>query len=51
MKTKHITDFPEARLAPEAHQSYFLGLAFGSDGSHLYASMGLLIRFTERIDR
>jgi DNA-binding beta-propeller fold protein YncE len=42
MKTNQITDFPEARLPPEAHQSYFLGLAFSSDGSHLYASIGSL---------
>ena len=26
----------------EAHQTYFLGLAFGSDGKHLYASMASL---------
>ncbi len=28
------------RLGESAHQSYFLGLAFSSDGSHLYASIG-----------
>jgi DNA-binding beta-propeller fold protein YncE len=38
--TNQVTDFPEDRLGEEAHQSYFLGLAFSSDGSHLYASMG-----------
>jgi DNA-binding beta-propeller fold protein YncE len=35
-----LTDFPDDRLGEEAHQSYFIGLAFSSDGSHLYASMG-----------
>jgi DNA-binding beta-propeller fold protein YncE len=35
-----LTDFPEARLPEDANQSYFLGLGFGSDGNHLYASMG-----------
>jgi DNA-binding beta-propeller fold protein YncE len=38
--TGQLTDFPDARLAEEARQSYFLGLAFGSDGKHLYASLG-----------
>ena len=38
--TNQLTDFPEDRLPEEAHQSYFLGLAFSSDGNHLYASMG-----------
>jgi len=37
-----ITDFPDARLNDEAHQSYFIGLAFSSDGKHLYASVGSL---------
>lgn len=40
LKTNRIVDFPEARLSDEAKQSYFLGLAFSSDGGHLYASMG-----------
>jgi DNA-binding beta-propeller fold protein YncE len=40
LSTNHLTDFPEDRLREDAHQSYFLGLAFGSDGSHLYASIG-----------
>jgi DNA-binding beta-propeller fold protein YncE len=35
--------FPDDRLAaPHARQTYFIGLAFSSDGSHLYASMGSL---------
>ena len=40
LNTNQLTDFPEERLAVEAHQSYFLGLAFSSDGKHLYASIG-----------
>src|ERR1700686_2548351 len=40
LKTNGITDFPETRLPEQAHQSYFLGLAFSSDGNHLYASIG-----------
>ena len=40
LATNQLTDFPEDRLAEDAHQSYFIGLAFSSDGNHLYASMG-----------
>ncbi|MGA9041239.1 MAG: bifunctional YncE family protein/alkaline phosphatase family protein [Terriglobales bacterium] len=40
LKTNQLTDFPESRLAESAPQSYFIGLAFSSDGNHLYASMG-----------
>jgi DNA-binding beta-propeller fold protein YncE len=40
LQNNHIADFPEARLGDEAHQSYFLGMAFSSDGKHLYASVG-----------
>jgi DNA-binding beta-propeller fold protein YncE len=40
LNTNQITDFPEDRLPQDAHQSYFLGLAFSSDGKHLYASIG-----------
>jgi DNA-binding beta-propeller fold protein YncE len=40
LQTNQVTDFPEQRLTEEAHQSYFIGLAFGSDGSRLYASTG-----------
>ncbi len=42
LKSNQLTDFPDARLAEKAHQTYFLGLAFSSDGAHLYASMGSL---------
>jgi DNA-binding beta-propeller fold protein YncE len=38
--TGQLTDFPDARLAEEARQSYFLGLVFSSDGKRLYASLG-----------
>jgi DNA-binding beta-propeller fold protein YncE len=40
LKTNHITDYPDARFSDESHQSFFLGLAFSSDGKHLYASVG-----------
>jgi DNA-binding beta-propeller fold protein YncE len=40
LKTNQITDYPDARFGDDAHQSYFIGLAFSSDGKHLYASVG-----------
>jgi DNA-binding beta-propeller fold protein YncE len=40
LRTNELSDFPDSRLSDTAHQSYFLGLAFSSDGRHLYASMG-----------
>ncbi|GAC1430298.1 MAG: hypothetical protein NVS9B5_07370 [Terriglobales bacterium] len=40
LKTHELADFPEKRLPEEAHQSYFIGLAFSSNGQHLYASIG-----------
>ena len=40
LKTNQLTDFPDKRFSDHAHQSYFLGLVFGSDGKHLYASVG-----------
>ena len=42
LKTNQIVEYPDARLGDDAHQSYFLGLAFASDGKHLYASVGSL---------
>ena len=39
LETDRVTDFPDARLTDQDHQTYFLGLAFGADGRHLYASM------------
>jgi DNA-binding beta-propeller fold protein YncE len=36
-----LHDFPDARLkAKNSHQSYFYGIAFSSDGSAIYASVG-----------
>ncbi len=40
LKKNRITDFPDKRFGEDAHQSYFLGLAFSGDGKHLYASVG-----------
>src|SRR5947209_5475575 len=40
LKTNQLADYPDKRFAEEAQQSYFLGLVFGSDGKHLYASVG-----------
>jgi DNA-binding beta-propeller fold protein YncE len=40
LQTSQLADFPDDRLPEDAHQSYFVGLAFSSDGGHLYASMG-----------
>ncbi len=42
LKTNQIVEYPDARLSDESHQSYFIGLAFSSDGKHLYASVGSL---------
>ncbi|MGH9396709.1 MAG: beta-propeller fold lactonase family protein [Terriglobia bacterium] len=38
LTTNHLVDYPDARLHQNAHQTYFLGLAFGADGQRLYAS-------------
>ena len=40
--TNKIAEYPDARLSDESHQSYFIGLAFSTDGKHLYASVGSL---------
>ena len=42
LSNNQLRDFPDDRLSDEAttRQSYFIGLAFSSDGKHLYASMG-----------
>jgi DNA-binding beta-propeller fold protein YncE len=40
LKTNQLSDFPDKRFGDEAHQSYFLGLVFSSDGKQLYASVG-----------
>src|SRR4051812_38793871 len=38
-QTNALVDYPDARLADKAKQTYFVGLAFSGDGKHLYASM------------
>jgi DNA-binding beta-propeller fold protein YncE len=40
LSNNQLHDFPDDRLGNNARQSYFIGLAFSSDGKHLYASMG-----------
>ena len=40
LKTNRISDYPDDRFGDEAHQSYFLGMVFSSDGKHLYVSVG-----------
>jgi DNA-binding beta-propeller fold protein YncE len=40
LSTDQLADFPEDRLPQDARQSYFIGLEFSSDGTHLYASVG-----------
>ena len=42
LSNNELHDFPDDRLSdePSTHQSYFIGLAFASDGKRLYASMG-----------
>ena len=42
LDTNQLADFPDSRFGDDAHQSYFVGLAFSSDGKHLYASVGSL---------
>jgi len=42
LDTNKIADFPDGRFSDTSHQSYFIGLAFSSDGKHMYASVGSL---------
>src|SRR5205807_7077387 len=42
LKSNQIVEYPDARLSDEAHQSYFIGLVFSSNGKRLYASVGSL---------
>ena len=42
LATNQLRDFPDARLAQHAQQTYFLGLAWSGDGRELYASMASL---------
>src|SRR5215469_17438480 len=37
---KTLTDSPDDRLCGDAQQSYFVGIAFSGDSSHVYASIG-----------
>lgn len=43
LATNQLHDFPDDRLLADTkstRESYFIGLAFSTDGKHLYASMG-----------
>ena len=42
LKTNQIVEYPDARLSDTSLQSYFIGLAFSTDGKLLYASVGSL---------
>ncbi len=42
VNSDELRDFPDSRFSADAHQSYFLGLAFSSDGRYLYASVASL---------
>src|SRR5271166_3422822 len=42
LATNRLRDFPDPRLGPKGKQTYFLGLAWSSDGRELYASMASL---------
>ncbi len=42
LATNRLRDFPDSRLGPDARQTYFLGIAWSSDGRELYASMASL---------
>ncbi|MGB7555403.1 MAG: beta-propeller fold lactonase family protein, partial [Candidatus Korobacteraceae bacterium] len=42
LTSNQLRDFPDPRLALHAKQSYFLGLAWSTDGTNLYASIASL---------
>jgi len=42
LTSNQVRDFPDSRLAVNARQTYFLGLAWSSDGTELYASVASL---------
>jgi hypothetical protein len=42
LESDELRDWPDDRLGSKAYQTYFLGLAFGLDGKHLFASMASL---------
>ncbi|MGO9865143.1 MAG: phosphoesterase [Terriglobales bacterium] len=50
LSNNQLRDFPDDRLSDDysTQQSYFIGLAFSSDGKHLYASMGSITDATEK---
>jgi len=39
LETDQLQDFPDQRFLVNAHQTYFLGMGFSSDGSRLYVSV------------
>ena len=39
LATNRLQDFPDDRVGDHKKPSYFVGLAFSTDGTHLYASM------------
>jgi DNA-binding beta-propeller fold protein YncE len=39
LTTNQLRDFPDERVGDRTKHSYFVGLAFSSDGKHLYASL------------
>ena len=39
LSTNQLHDFPDDRVGDRKKHSYFVGLAFSSDGKHLYASL------------
>jgi DNA-binding beta-propeller fold protein YncE len=51
LTTNKIADFPDERLSDDAKQTYFFGLAFSSDGKHLYASMASITDPTGRKEK
>jgi DNA-binding beta-propeller fold protein YncE len=42
LATNELRDFPDDRLGSVATQTYFLGLAFSTNGRHIYASIASL---------
>jgi hypothetical protein len=42
LETDELADWPDDRLGSKARQTYFLGLVFGLDGKHLFASVASL---------
>ena len=42
LNSNQVSDYPDARLAKSSRQTYFLGLAFSTNGKKIYASMASL---------